>query len=156
MKTGDTVIIYISSGPKTAKMPNLLGKNLKDALEMLEYAGFTNVKYDVYVENEAPRDQILHQSVEMNVEVPLNSKIELKLSMGPPTTKTVKFDVIDKVEPYLVTITRNDTDEVVFKETVESGVSQIEVILTGRDTVTYVITMEGSGKREEKVDFTTP
>ena len=110
----------------------------------------------MYVENIAPKDQVIFQSVEMNEEIPLNKKIELKLSMGPATTKTVKFDVIDKVEPYLVTVTRKDTDEVVFKETVESGVSQIEVILTGRDTVTYVITMEGSGKREEKVDFTTP
>ena len=153
MKTGDTVIIYISSGPKTAKMPNLLGKDLKDALEMLEYAGFTNVKYDVYVENEAPRDQILHQSVEMNVEVPLNSKIELQLSTG---VKDVVFIVIEKVEPYEVTITRKDTNEVVHTQTVESGVAQITVPLIGKGKVTYVITLGEQGFREQEVDFDTP
>jgi serine/threonine-protein kinase len=154
MKTGDTVIIYISSGPKTAKMPNLLGKDLKDALEMLEYAGFTNVKYDVYVENEAPRDQILHQSVEMNVEVPLNSKIELKLSTG---AKEVVFGLVeDMVEPYSVNIVRKDTGKVVFEGTMENGESEVKLKLTGKGQVTYVITIEGLGEREEKVDFDTP
>ena len=154
MKTGDTVIIYISSGPKTAKMPNLLGKNVKDALEMLEYAGFTNVKCDVYVENEAPKDQVLHQSVEMNVEVPLNSKIELQLSTG---AKEVVFGLIEgMVEPYTVNIVRKDTGKVVFEGTMEDGESEVKLKLTGKGEVTYVITIEGLGEREEKVDFNTP
>ncbi len=156
MKTGDTVTIYISSGPKTAKMPNVVGKDLKTALEMLEYAGFTNLKYDEYVENVAPKDQVIFQSVEMNEEIPLNKKIELKLSMGPPTTKTVEFDVIERVEPYVLTVTRQDTNEVVHTQTVESGVNKVKVSFTGRDTVTYVITMGEYGINEIKVDFTTP
>lgn len=154
MKTGDTVIIYISNGPKTAKMPNLVGKSLKDALELLEYAGFTNVKYDAYVENEAPRDQVLYQSVEMNVEVPLNSKIELKLSTG---AKEVVFGLIEgTVEPYSVKIVRKDTDKVVFEGTMENGESEVKLKLTGKGTVTYIITIQGLGEREEKVDFDTP
>jgi serine/threonine-protein kinase len=154
MKTGDTVIIYISNGPKTAKMPNLVGKSLKDALELLEYAGFTNVKYDAYVENEAPRDQVLYQSVEMNVEVPLNSKIELQLSTG---VKEVTFGLVEgTVEPYSVKIVRKDNDKVVFEGTMENGESEVKLKLTGKGTVTYVITIEGLGEREEKVDFDTP
>ena len=154
MKTGDTVIIYISSGPKTAKMPNLVGKTLKAALELLEYAGFTNVKYDVYVENTAPKDQVLHQSVEMNEEIPLNTKIELKLSTG---TKEVVFGLIEgMVEPYAVQIIRKDTGEVVFAGQLEAGESEVKLNLTGKGIMTYVITIEGMGEREEKVDFTTP
>ncbi len=154
MKTGDTVIIYISSGPKTAKMPNLLGKSLKDALELLEYAGFTNVKYDVYVENEAPRDQVLYQSVEMNVEVALNTKIELQLSTG---AKEVVFGLVEgTVEPYSVKIVRKDTNKVVFEGTMENGESEVKLKLTGKGTVTYIITIQGLGEREEKVDFDTP
>ena len=154
MKTGDTVTIYISSGPKTAKMPNLLGKSLKNALELLEYAGFTNIKYDVYVENEAPRDQVLFQSVEMNVEVPLNSKIELQLSTG---AKEVVFGLVEgTVEPYSVKIVRKDTDKVVFEGTMENGESEVTLKLTGKGTVTYIITIQGLGEREEKVDFDTP
>ena len=154
MKTGDTVTIYISLGPKTAKMPNLVGKTLKAALEMLEYAGFTNVKYDVYVENTAPKDQVLHQSVEMNEEIPLNTKIELKLSTG---TKEVVFGLIEgMVEPYAVQIIRKDTGEVVFAGQLEAGESEVKLNLTGKGIMTYVITIEGMGEREEKVDFTTP
>jgi beta-lactam-binding protein with PASTA domain len=154
MKTGDTVTIYISNGPKTAKMPNLVGKNLKDALELLEYAGFTNVKYDTYVENEAPKDQVLYQSVEMNVEVPLNSKIELQLSTG---AKEVTFGLVEgTVEPYNVKIVRKDTNKVVFEGTMQEGESEVKLKLTGKGTVTYVITIEGLGEREEKVDFDTP
>ena len=154
MKTGDTVIIYISSGPKTAKMPNLLGKDLKAALEMLDYAGFTNVKYDVYVENTAPRDQVLHQSVEMNVEIPLNTKIELKLSTG---AKEVVFELMeDMVEPYSVKIVRKDTNEVVFQGVMQNGESEVKLKLTGKGTVTYDVTLEGIGTWEEKVDFDTP
>ena len=154
MKTGDTVIIYISSGPKTAKMPNLLGKDLKAALEMLDYAGFTNVKYDVYVENTAPRDQVLHQSVEMNVEIPLNTKIELKLSTG---AKEVVFALMeDMVEPYSVKIVRKDTNEVVFQGVMQNGESEVKLKLTGKGTVTYDVTLEGIGTWEEKVDFDTP
>ena len=137
-------------------MPNLVGKTLKAALELLEYAGFTNVKYDVYVENDAPKDQIVFQSVEMDQEIPLNTKIELKLSTGPAATKPVSFDVIEKVEPYQIIIARKDTGEVVFQGNVESGVSKITVNLTGRGMVTYVITMDGTAQREEKVDFETP
>ncbi len=154
MKTGDTVTIYISLGPKTAKMPNLLGKSLKAALELLEYAGFTNVKYDEYVENTAPRDQVLYQSVEMNEEIPLNTKIELKLSTG---TKEVVFGLVeDMVEPYSVKIVRKDTGEVVFEGQMKDGESEVKLNLTGKGIVTYVITIEGLGEREEKVDFTTP
>jgi serine/threonine-protein kinase len=154
MKTGDTVTIYISLGPKTAKMPNLLGKDLKAALEMLEYAGFTNVKYDTYVENTAPRDQVLYQSVEMNMEIPLNTKIQLKLSTG---TKEVVFGFVEgMVEPYSVKIVRKDTNEVIFEGQMQAGESEVKLNLTGKGIVTYVITIEGMGEREEKVDFTTP
>lgn len=154
MKTGDTVTIYISSGPKTAKMPNLVGKSLKAALELLEYAGFTNVKYDVYVENTAPKDQVLYQSVEMNEEIPLNTKIELKLSTG---TKDVVFGLVEgTVEPYSVKIVRKDTNEVVYEGTMQEGESEVKLTLTGKGIVIYVITIEGLGEREEKVDFTTP
>ena len=154
MKTGDTVTIYISLGPKTVKMPNLVGKDLEAALELLEYAGFTNVKYDEYVENTAPRDQVLYQSVEMNEEIPLNTKIQLKLSTG---TKEVTFGLIEgMVEPYNVKIIRKDTGEVVYEGQMQPGESEVKRELTGKGIVIYVITIEGIGEREEKVDFTTP
>ena len=114
------------------------------------------MKYDVYVENVAPKDQVVFQSEEMDQEVPLNTKIELKLSMGPPTTKQVTFNLMEEmVEPYSVIITRKDTKEEVYRATLENGESEVTLTLTGRDEVIYVITIVGIGEREEKVDFTT-
>jgi len=154
LKTGDTVTLYVSTGPKMVKMPNVMGKDISVALEMLEYAGFTNVKYDEYVENTAPRDQVLYQSVEMNEEIPLNTKIQLKLSTG---TKEVTFELIEgMVEPYNVKIIRKDTGEVIFEGQMQVGESKVKRDLTGKGIVTYVITIEGFGEREEKVDFDTP
>ena len=157
MKTGDTVTIFVSSGPKTAKMPNLVGKSLKAALELLEYAGFTNVKYDVYVENVAPRDQVVFQSEEMDQEIPLNTKIELKLSTGPATTKQVTFGLLeDMVEPYAVKIVRKDTGEVVFEGVLENGESEVTLTLSGRGKVSCEVTVENGRMWEQEVDFETP
>ena len=151
MKTGDTVTIYISSGPKTAKMPNVVGKDLKTALEMLEYAGFTNLKYDVYVENNAARDQVLYQSVEMNEEVPLNTKIELKLSTG---SKKVVFALLEDMETdYTVKITRKDTGEVIYDGIVKREEAQVELNLIGIGRVSYVITVDNGRMWEQEVDF---
>ena len=38
----------------------------------------------------------------------------------------------------------------------QPGESEVKLTLTGKGTVTYVITIEGVGEQEEKVDFTTP
>ena len=45
VKTGDTVTLYVSTGPKIVKMPNVVGKDIEAALEMLDYAGFTGIDY---------------------------------------------------------------------------------------------------------------
>ena len=157
MKTGDTVTIFISSGPKTAKMPNVVGKSLEVALEMLQYAGFTNVKADVYVENEAPKDQVVFQSEEMDQEIPLNTKIELKLSTGPATTKQVTFGLLeDMVEPYAVKIVRKDTGEVVFEGMLENGESEVTLTMVGRGKIACEVTVENGRVWEQEVDFETP
>ena len=62
----------------------------------------------------------------------------------------------DRVEPYSVKIVRKDTNQVIFEGTMQPGESEVKLTLTGKGTVTYVITIEGVGEQEEKVDFTTP
>ena len=44
----------------------------------------------------------------------------------------------------------------VFVGSMENGESEVKLKLTGKGQVTYVITIEGLGEREEKVDFDTP
>jgi len=94
LKTGDTVTLYVSTGPKMVKMPNVMGKDISVALEMLEYAGFTNIKYDDYVDSDEPENQVVNQSQKANTEIPINAPIVLQLSKGP-------------TEPVVVTVTKN-------------------------------------------------
>ena len=57
LKTGDTVIIYYSKGQAPSEIPNVVGKDLSEALIVLSQAGFNNVvpmpeENDSYPENE--------------------------------------------------------------------------------------------------------
>lgn len=70
---------------KTAQMPNLIGATLDDAIARLDKLGFKNYYYD-YVENEAPRGEIVKQSVAKYTEVDITTRIDLKVSKGPAET----------------------------------------------------------------------
>lgn len=43
LKAGDTVIIYYSKGQAPSEVPNVVGKDLSEALIALSQAGFNNV-----------------------------------------------------------------------------------------------------------------
>ena len=144
VKTGDTVTLYISTGPKMVKMPNVVGKDIEAALEMLDYAGFTNIDYTTYVDSNEPENEVVTQSVKANTEVAINTKIVLALSKGPTeppmVEKTVSFPLADgMLENYQVTITRMDTGEVVYSGVVSPETASVDLKLKGRDTVVFEI-----------------
>ena len=159
LKTGDSVTLYVSTGPKKAKMPDLMGEDITTALKMLSAAGFTNITYDEYVESEEALDTVVEQSVEAGEEVAINTDIVLKLSEGPkpkPVTKTVKFGLMeDMIDPYKVEISRKDTGEVVYNETVPNTEQLVELQLTGNGKIVYVIKINGIWFAEQEVDFET-
>ena len=51
LQSEDTVVIYISKGPETARMPSVVGETLETALKMLAAAGLNNVEYENVVES---------------------------------------------------------------------------------------------------------
>ena len=143
VQTGDTVTIYVSSGPKTMKMPKVEGKDLTTALEMLEYAGFTNVKYDTYVDSDLPENQVVSQSVEANKEIPLTTAIELILSKGPTepvkVTKTVTFGLMDGMTEDYRVIIKDEAGNIVFDQTIPADQSAVDVLLTGSGEQKYTV-----------------
>ena len=159
IQTGDTVTIYVSTGPKMVKMPNVEGKDLATALEMLEYAGFTDVKHDTYVDSEAPENQVVTQSHEANTEVPITTVIELVLSKGPTepvkVTKTVIFGLMDDMTEDYRVIIKDAEGTIVYDQTVPAEQSSIEVLLTGSGEQKYTIYIndEDSWFSEETVVF---
>lgn len=164
LKTGDTVVLYVSSGPVKAKMPNVVGEDLKIALKLLEYAGFTNVKYTDYVDSDLPPNSVVFQSVEKDSEVPVTTQIVLKLSNGPTeppttepttvpttaptvpeTTKTMSFGPLEgATEPY--TFELRTGGQTVYSVTIDpavNGESPITVTLTGSGVVVYDVYFNG-------------
>ena len=160
VKTGDTITLYVSTGPKKAKMPALRGEDIATALKMLNAAGFANITYEEYVESEEPLDTVVEQSVEAGEEVPITTTVVLKLSEGPKpkeVTKMVKFGLMeDSLEPYAVKIVRKDTGDVVFDATMPASQAVIELELTGIGKVTYVVSLGEGTSYEQEVDFDTP
>ena len=156
LKTGDTVKLFVSTGPEKAKMPDVTGKNLEVALELLKYAGFTNVRYDEYVDSEEPKDEVLTQSVAKDTEIPVNTEIVLQLSKGPEpkvVTKTVPFSLPDDlVEPYTLTI-KDETGAVVLTQQITDAAPSLDVQLTGSGVQIYELYINDIYYAAQKVDF---
>jgi serine/threonine-protein kinase len=159
LNTGDTVTLYVSKGPKKANMPDVLGEDVTTALKMLNAAGFSNITYDTYVESEAEKDTVVEQSVAAGLEVPVTTEIVLSLSQGPQPKETTKEVVIKLVEnmgeAYTVTVTRKDTGEVIYDETVPNTEYMLELQLSGNGKITYVVKINGIWFSELEVDYET-
>ena len=83
LKDGQTVYIYISTGPDLVeeKMPDVLGLEIGRAKELLNQLGFTNVRAEA-VESSKPKDQVVYQSVEKNTMVDVTAEIIIHYSQG--------------------------------------------------------------------------
>ena len=160
LKTGDTVVIYVSKGPEKGKMPDVRGEDIDTAIKMLKAAGFDNIDYSDTVESDQEVDTVVEQSVEPGEEIPITTTIQLTLSSGPKAeekTKMVHFGLMeDMLEAYSVKIVRVDTEEVVFEAILPSEQSEIELELKGSGKVIYKVTMCETNIYTQEVDFDAP
>ncbi len=159
VQTGDTVTIYVSTGPKMVKMPKVTGKDLATALEMLDYAGFTQIKYDTYVDSDAPENQVVSQSHEANTEIPVTTVIELTLSKGPTepvkVTKTETFGLMDGMTEDYRVIIKDAAGNIVYDQVIPADQSAVDVLLTGSGEQKYTVYIndEDSWFSEQTVVF---
>ena len=162
VKIGETVTLYVSTGPKMVKMPNVVGKDIEAALEMLDYAGFTDIDYTTYVDSDEPENEVVSQSAKANEEIAINSKVVLTLSKGPTeppapveVEKNVSFALLPDgmVENYRVTITRKDTGEVVFNDPVSPETPSLNLLLKGSGTVVFEVRIADAEPEEIEVVF---
>ena len=160
IKTGDTVKIYVS-GKQKAKMPNVEGKSLQNALDILEYAGFANVKYDTYVVSDKPKDTVVSQSVPKDQEVAVDTEIVLTLSKGYQEVSVLQVvELFDNkgqyTETITVVITNVTTGQVVYNEQLEATESTAKIIFTGWGVMDYSITVNGENTGTIQIDFDNP
>ena len=144
VKTGATVKLFVSA-TKKAKMPNVVGKDLQAALDLLEYAGFTNIKHDTYVESAKAKDTVVTQSVAKDEEVAVDTQIVLELSKGgAQVTKNHTFGLVDGMaEEYTVEIRESASGKVVHTQKVAADKTELTVSLTGSGKVNYEVWING-------------
>ena len=159
LQTGQKVTLYISKGPETAQMPDLVDKDLETAKSLLEYAGFGTPKIE-YEYSDKEENTVLAQSEEGSSLVEITKVVTLTVSKGPePTeppevTKDVTIDLNGYATVESCTVEIYCETELVFSGTVEAGTE--EVILedqTGPGSLNYVIIINGTENWEQWVEF---
>ena len=83
LSKGQTVCLWVSSGPdiETAKMPNVLGRDIEMAIKQLKAVGFNDIVTEE-VESDKAKGVVLSQSEEKNTDVDVTTTIYLEYSAG--------------------------------------------------------------------------
>ena len=158
----EKIILTISKGPTTkkARVPNVEGMSYKDAVKRLNDYGFTNVDPE-YIEDEAPKDQVIGQSVSEGMELDVKTNIVLTVSKGPaetkptepePVTKQVDIPLPEAEEPYILGLYLNG-QPVRESLQIQPGTTQLTVELTGIGKQTYTLYMNGEPMAEPEGTF---
>ncbi|MCY4087340.1 MAG: Stk1 family PASTA domain-containing Ser/Thr kinase [Actinomycetia bacterium] len=87
IRAGSTVTIWVSRGPQTGIVPDVLGFTITDALLTLREAGFEPTIENI--ESEQPIDTVVAQSPGPGTDVQQGALITLFVSTGPPEPETV-------------------------------------------------------------------
>ena len=174
LAAGQTVYIYISTGPDIVEepMPNVVGLELSRAKELMEQQGFKNVRYE-QVESQKPVNEVIYQSVSKSTLTDVTSEIIIHYSEGPKETQatapqptetaetepqdvhiTAAFTVPEREEEYRLDICISGTKDVVDSKMIAPGTSSTMVELSGRGTVYYDLYINGEFECEKKVTFT--
>ncbi len=102
---GQKIIVYVSRGANYAKaqVPNVCGLAAAAARQKIVETGFVvgNVEF---VESDLPAGTVVTQSVGAMTEAPVNTEIDITISLGPPETEP------PETEPETDTDTDTDTE----------------------------------------------
>ena len=158
LTTGQTVVLYICKAPEKKMMPDVVGKDVTEATQILvERYGFKEPVIQ-YVSSDLPKDQVLKQSHEAHTEVELTAEITLEVSTGPVTKDlTISLEGCADTGECVVIISRDGTN--VLEQTVPQGTQNVTLPgQVGSGNVTYqvqVVGMDGVeiGKWSEVVTF---
>ena len=106
----------------------------------------------VVVESDEPKNTVVEQSVQANVDTDVTTQIILKVSFGPKVKKTVTIELpADLTEAYQLTVIHQG--ETVVDMEIQPGTASISVDLLGRGESTYEVYIDGIDYKTDKVDF---
>ena len=149
LTTGDAVKLFISKGPEKKVMPGVVGMDVGNATKVITAAGFNTPEFK-YVTSDKPKDTVVAQSQEKNVECPVNVKIVLEISSGPQNTqpqevtKDVTIDLRNSASSANCHVEVKRDGKTVYSENVTKGKNSVVVKnQTGLGTVVYEVIING-------------
>ena len=160
LKKGDTVTLWVSTGPDETRVPNFVGQDISKVKAQLETWNLTFGGTSEEASDQ-PAGIILRQSIEQTTMVPVNTEISFVISSGPAdepdTPEEPRYVPISPDLPTDREIVRLRVDlngETVFDQLVECSLGTYELRLqgTGIGTVTYY--WDGVEHNTFEVDFT--
>ena len=159
--TGEKITVYISKGPQTVKLTNVLNLTVDSAVSILKGDGIKNYKIET-VENEKAKDTVIElrvdgQPVEPGTDVSVEATVVIVVSMGPAAqvTKTEKIMLPEEaIPPYTVTVDLAGTPIFAQDITEDFTGDSISVEMTGSGVQEYHVYIDGKLAITAKVDFT--
>jgi beta-lactam-binding protein with PASTA domain len=82
VKRGSTVSITVSGAAEAVVVPNVVGRQRDEAIDMLEAAGFT-AQVRTRPDDRAPQNEVVDQAPKANDRAPRGSVVNLIVSSGP-------------------------------------------------------------------------
>ena len=174
LKEGDTVYIYVSTGPDIIEkpMPNVVGLDVSRAKELLDQQGFSNVRYE-QVESQKPVNEVIYQSVAKNTDTDISSEIIIHYSEGPKETQeettvpvepeetapetvsyTASMVVPERDQEYRLDICYKGTKEVYDSKLVPPGTTSVMVEVAGSGIMYFDLYVDGEFWQECDLGFT--
>ena len=170
LKEGQTVVLWISTGPetKTAWVSKVVNLSVDMAIKVLKASGFENVTVE-QVENIAEAGTVIQQSVAPQTQVDVNTEIVLTVSKGPavsqkptdPTWETEPPTWVKKVitvflpddimEDYTLAIWRDG--DMLEERNIPRGTVSTQFEVSGEGKMEFMFTINGSQNWTQQVDF---
>lgn len=156
------IIIYVSSGPTTAKVqiltvPDVTGLKKEDARSFLEKTGFNNISF-VTEDSITPKDIVIDQSPSFGASASPDDTIKIVLSSGVTTTTTKPSYKItlDVMLPSILSDGKNYMEDSLIVEVDGKTYKTTPVVLNGKsksltiemedsESVVLRVSLEGTG-----------
>ena len=141
IKTGQTVTLTVSKGIEKKMMPNVVGMTVSNAKGMLTALGF-KAPTAVYIDSDKPKDTVISQSLQKEMEHEITSEIVLEVSNGSkaPVTKDVTIDLRNSALYGECHIAIKRGDETVYSGRVPKGTMSVTLPKqTAVGSVTYTV-----------------
>ena len=159
LKKGDTVTLWVSTGPGETPVPRFVGQDINTVLPQLESTWKLTFGGKTEQESDQAAGIILEQSIPDNTMVEVNTPISFVVSSGPAQQPEEKVGQVT-ISPELpadrdTVVLRVDLNgEKVFEKTLECSQGTYDVTLSGSGIGIVTYYWDGEERNTIEVDFT--